>query len=145
MVDLRTQTVECLQQVLTANNTTFLPRHDYREACELALVMLNVQPARWNAKDRWYAPGATSNARWMTMLLYAPKMLAFHCQMEEFDDEYIRKLEKFVAFTSYVYIQYWIRASIGRDAPVLDLTLYKELLTVQDIFPEIVLFPPPKD
>ena len=58
-------------------------------------------------------------------LLYAPKMLTFSSQVEEFDDEYIRKLEKFVSFTScvYLYINYWICGSIGRDAPVLDLAL----------------------
>ena len=70
---MKRETVQCLQHILDEKDSKQLSRDDYREACELALVMLSVQPTRWGDKRRWCAPGAFNNVRWMAKLLYAPK------------------------------------------------------------------------
>ena len=134
---LKIETAEHLHQVLNGSGHKDIPRNDYREACELALIMLSEEPERWREKTRWQTPGAISNARWMAKIIYAPKMLAFSNQMKGWDEEFVSKLRDFVTFTSYVYVRYWMQASIGRDAPILDLTLYKELLQLQDLFPRM--------
>lgn len=50
--------VESLRHVLTQS----LPRDDYRESAELALLLLGQQPPRG---VHWLRPGAVHNARWM--------------------------------------------------------------------------------
>ena len=70
-------------------------------------------------------------------MLYAPKMLAFSSQMEGWDEDFKMKLTDFVTFTSYVDVKYWMQASHGRDAPILDLALYKELVQLQGLFPRM--------
>ena len=101
-------------------NSKYIPRDDYRESCELALVLLSQTPDRWLERDHWIAPGAVSNARWMSALLYAPKMFAFSGQITEWNKDFVDALEMFLTFTSLVYVRYWMQATIGRDAPVLD-------------------------
>ena len=93
--------------------------------------MMSAKPKRWQGQDRWKTPGASSHARWMSKIIYAPKMLAFSSQMQEWDEIFISKLQHFVTFTSYVYLKYWMQASQGRDAPILDIALHKELLQIQ--------------
>ena len=127
------ETVQYLNQVLDGSKCKGIGRNDYREACELALVMLSEEPERWREKDRWNIPGAISNARWMAKMLYAPKILAFSSQMEGWDEDFKMKLTDFVTFTSYVDMKYWMQASHGRDALILDLALYKELLQLQGL------------
>ena len=100
---MKRETVQCLQHILDEKDSKQLSRDDYREACELALVMLSVQPTRWGDKQRWCAPGAFNNVRWMAKLLYTPKMLAFSDQIEEWDESFKLQLQNFVTFTSYVY------------------------------------------
>ena len=100
MQKLKVETVQYLTKVLDGPNHKDIPRNDYREACELALVMLSAEPRRWTEKDRWHIPGAISNARWMAKIIYAPKMLAFSNQIEGWDEEFVLKLTDFVAFIS---------------------------------------------
>ena len=119
----KNKTISLFQDVHCQEDSK-LPRDDYKESCELALIMLSVKPHRWLKKDHWLSPGAFSNARWMASLLYAPKMLAFGQQMENWSEEYMNKIEKFVTFTSLLYVRYWIQSANGRDAPYLDLFFF---------------------
>ena len=75
--DLKVASIGIISSILKEGDR--LPRDDYRESGELALVMLGENPKRWD-KPRWCKPGAFHHARWMHLLLYAPKMYAFHNQ-----------------------------------------------------------------
>ena len=101
------------------------------------MVLLSLIPDRWLERDRWIAPGAVSNARWMSALLYAPKMFAFSGQITEWNKDFVNALEMFLTFTSLVYVRYWMQATIGRDAPVLDLALFKELFDLRNFLPNV--------
>ena len=117
------KTISVLQDVLSCEKSK-LPRDDYMESCELALIMLSVKPHRWLKKDHWLSPGVFNNARWMAALLYAPKMLAFGRQLENWTEEYLKKIEQFVTFISLLYMRYWIQSANGRDAPYHDLAFF---------------------
>lgn len=130
------ETVQHLNQILDGSNHKYIPRNDYREACELTLIMLSDEPERWREKDRWRVPGAISNARWMAKIIYAPKMMAFPNQMEGWDEDFVLKLRDRNIHVLCVHkildaSNHWQRCS------VFDLALYKELLQLQEIFPRI--------
>ena len=116
-----------LKSILEEENTRGkLPRDDYRESGELALVMLGVLPKRWD-KPRWAACGAFHHARWMHLLMYGPKMLAFHDQCSWIDEDFLVKLEKFVLYRSLIHVRYWLMATWGSDQPYLMLCFYQDL------------------
>ena len=61
---MKETSIAFLTSLLTNPNTRDqIPRDDYREAFELALVMLGSPPARWTEESRWRKCGATSHAR----------------------------------------------------------------------------------
>ena len=61
---MRESSISFLNSLLTnPNSKDQIPREDYREAFELALVMLDSPPPRWKAEARWRKCGATSHAR----------------------------------------------------------------------------------
>ena len=61
---LKAKVIQWLVALLTnPNSKEQIPRNDYREAFELALVMLGVVPPRWREVARWRKCGNTSHAR----------------------------------------------------------------------------------
>ena len=135
--DMKESTISLLKKLLaTLKDMSVFPRTDYREACELALMMLGSPPDRWGCEDHWASCGATHHARWMHLLLYGPKMLAFGSQIGS-PPEFLRKLEVFVSYTSLIHIRYWMRAGWGRDLPVLTLSLFRDIVAFSSIDPEL--------
>ena len=71
-------------------------------------------------------PGAAHHARWMPSILYPAKMYAFSAQTA-YDDNTIQKLERMNKFNALFYVNKWLSASVGADAPFNDLQLWHEL------------------
>ena len=87
----------------------------------------------------WKKPGPTHHARWMSVLLYCPKMYAFSDQIEDYDPVMVKKLEEVLTFTSLIYSKYWMCLPKGRDAPVLDLQLFKDFVSLRDVMPAVAV------
>lgn len=102
-------------------------RDDYKECIELVLVVLGVTPPNFTFKK----PGAYHKARWMAHILYGLKIFLFRHQLKRSADQK-KRLDRFAHFTSFVYIKHWVLASSARDAPCMDLILYKDLLQYQE-------------
>ncbi|KAG7171644.1 hypothetical protein Hamer_G014784 [Homarus americanus] len=82
-------------------------REDYREAAELTLLVLGVNPPRGT---HFLRPGACHHARWMAKIIYYLKIYMFSHQLE---------------------------LSIAEDAPVNDLQLHHELLRYRAVDCEV--------
>lgn len=93
-------------------------RDDYREAAELALMLLGA-----DQKFGFRKPAGDSNARWLAKFLYAAKnyMLVKH------ERAFARKLEQFLIFCVYVYLPAWYQAPFIQEAVVSDLQLARDL------------------
>ena len=64
MEAMRRKVIRLLTALLTnPNSKEQIPRDDFREAFELALVMLGSPPPRWSERSRWRKCGNTSHAR----------------------------------------------------------------------------------
>ena len=64
MEAMRRKVIRLLTALLTnPNSKEQIPRDDFREAFELALVMLGSPPPRWSERRRWRKCGNTSHAR----------------------------------------------------------------------------------
>jgi hypothetical protein len=94
-------------------------RGDYKEAAELALYLLGGPEPKV-----WKTCGANHHARWMSHLLYAPKMFIFK---EDLLDSDIAKLKIFLTFSSVIYVKAWLEATKGSDAPINDIHLFNDL------------------
>ena len=103
-------------------------RDDYKENLELVLVVLGILPEKFSFKK----PGAVHKARWMAPMLYGLKMFLFRNELKTSAKEQ-KKLERFVTFVCFIYIEHWVNASNASDAPFIDLSRYKNLLCYQEI------------
>ena len=54
-----------------------------------------------------------------------------------YDQDYTSQLLGMVRFNSLIYVPYWLTASIGADAPINDLILYKKLLKYKELDAEV--------
>lgn len=104
-----------------------LPRDDYRELLELALIFLGETPPR-GVKFR--APGAFHHARWMSKLLYVFKIYVFRQQFELTISENSSCLE-FGLFAALIYMKSWITCPNVIDAPYNDLQLIQNIITYE--------------
>lgn len=107
----KAKTVELLRKTERA------VREDHREAVQIGLLMLGEISSQ---NFSWRKPGAFHHARWMSHLLYVPKMLAFSKECG-YDEDYISKLETFVLYTSLFYLPHWINCKLATEAPQMDL------------------------
>ena len=105
-------------------------RDDYRELAECAVILLGETPP--SGKITWRKPGACHKARFCSFGIYSLKALAF-AQQFEWDEETIAGLTQFCNFTTTIYIPYFLASSIGSDATVNDLELYKKLFAYKSI------------
>ncbi|KAJ6634641.1 hypothetical protein Bhyg_13217 [Pseudolycoriella hygida] len=124
---LRLETVECLQQILSDDNS-YTPRDDYRELIDLTLIILGVQ----NKKYKIRIPGALHHARWMCKVIYAFKMYLLR-EQHQFSEGLQKSLQDFCLFCSLMYVKYWILCPLFPDAAVNDLTFYKNLKSYEEI------------
>ncbi|KAK6190395.1 hypothetical protein SNE40_002275 [Patella caerulea] len=103
--------------VLFLQSCVSFVRDDYQEAVQLGLVMLGAIDAETYT---WHRPGTFHHARWMSHLLYVPKMLSFADECG-YDTDMVEKLSVFVLYTSLFYLPYWLRVNSATDAPMNDL------------------------
>ena len=121
---IKEDVIASLKRILSVpDSKAALPRDDYRESAELMLILLGETPERGN---HWMRPGAAHHARWMPSILYPAKMYAFSAQTA-YDDNTIQKLERMNKFNALFYVNKWLSASVGADAPFNDLQLWHEL------------------
>ena len=106
-----------------------IPREDYRELLELAILFLGKVPPRG---VRFRMPGAFHHARWMAKLLYVLKLNLFRKQFQLTPRESHSCLE-FGLFIALVYIRPWITCTNSCDAPTNDLNLVRAVVTYRSI------------
>ena len=103
------------------------PRDDYKECLELILVILGSPPKDFNFK----ACGAFHKARWMAPLIYGLKMFLFRSSLPKSiakTEAYLAKLEQFIVFACFYYVEYWFTAPLAGEAVNMDLKFYKQML-----------------
>ena len=100
------------------------------------MVMFGITPKRWD-KPRWQSCGAFSHARWMHLLLFAPKMLAFSEQIDWIDETFVKQLERFLTYTTYIHVRFWLTVSRTVDQPFLQLSLIHELMDFRSVDQEL--------
>ena len=83
---------------------------------------------------RFYRPGAMHKARWMAKLLYAIKMVLLGSIIQRdlpkgqiFARGQLVKLKRFVLFTVFYYVPWWLTSPISSSAPKNDLLLIRSL------------------
>ena len=123
--------MELARLLTTRNRKDILPRDDYRELLELALL---VNPFAAPAKHTIKKPGAHNKARWMCVCVYCLKMFWFQDQpILGYSADFKASLLRFVKFLLLIYIPYWFKVTLSSDAAVHDLNLYKQLLQYNNI------------
>ena len=109
-------------------------RDDYRELAECALVLLGETPP--SGKIVWKKPGACHKARFCAFGIYSLKALAFSRQLN-LDAETVKLLKQFCSFIAVVYVPHFLASSIGSDAAVNDLQLFKKLFEYRKVDPQL--------
>ena len=109
-------------------------RDDYRELAECAVLLLGETPP--SGKIVWRKPGACHKARFCAFGIYSLKALAF-AQQFDWDEDTITGLKQFCGFTTTIYIPHFLSSSIGCDATVNDLELFKKLFAYRSIDPQL--------
>ena len=107
-------------------------RDDYKELVETSMVLLGETPLNFT----WKKPGAAHKARFCAVGIYINKALAFSAQLD-FDRKFVKALTRVATFITTIYVPYFISASIGCDAPVNDLQLFKNLKLYSESDPEV--------
>ncbi|KAG7165322.1 hypothetical protein Hamer_G007126 [Homarus americanus] len=108
-------------------------REDYREAAELTLLVLGVNPPRGT---HFLRPGACHHARWMAKIIYYLKIYMFSHQLE-LSSYLCVKLQRMAIFVSLLYTPAWLKSPVAEDAPVNDLQLHQELLRYRAVDCEV--------
>ena len=104
----------------------FIPREDYRELCELALMILGEWTLPSGKNFTFKAPGAYHMARWMAKIIYCFKIYLFRDQFQMTPSEE-KSLKEFGIFCSLIYVKAWISCPLASDAPINDLFLYRQI------------------
>ena len=119
------------REVITRRNrrNELTVRDDYRELVELGMLLLGELPP---GGMTWKKPGATHKARFCNFGIYICKTFAFSDQLDIGEEEK-ENLACLVYFMCTLYIPFFVSGSIGSDAPVNDLELYKKLIHFSSI------------
>lgn len=117
----KSATVQTLREALDKKGT-YLPRDDYKEFCELTLIILGEEIPDYKFKR----PGAYHHARWMSKVIYCLKMYIFRKQMG-YSKDICDNLNDFCLFVGLIYSRYWIQCPLTCDAPLNDLNMYNDL------------------
>ena len=101
-----------------------------RELPTLALLLLGVKPP---FPFSYMKPGPSHKARFMAFCLHCLKMLLFIRQLDLDEWTWTREgLVRLGMFFVLIYIPYFLKASIGADAALNDLSLFKQLVDYID-------------
>ena len=146
--------IELFTNILTKKNVNeeLFVRQDYRELCEIALVMVGGE-LPGGKEIVWLVPGAAHKARFMAFALCGFKILAFshlpevreRCfskkvgrQKEKiFDESTLGNLWRWGRYAIQHYVPSFLLASLGRDAPSNDLNLFKATLLYRNVDPVV--------
>ena len=107
-------------------------RGDYKELAELALLYLNDTDTKANF-TKFLKPGALHSARFMALILYSVKIVLLSPAISELPKgavltaSQLQRLQRFVQFTIYVYVLWWLTASFLASAPLHDISLILSL------------------
>ena len=129
------------------NNEIFV-RGDYREVALISRFMIAGE-LRGGEKMKWSPPSSTSKARFLAQGLCSQKLLAFSKSQivkEKIfsnrvnvgtekkkkwilveDTELLARLKRYTNYAVRFYVQYFLTASMGIEAAVTDLKLFKDL------------------
>lgn len=129
----RDDVVHELTKLLSGDGKKAMPRDDYRECAENALIILSHTCSN---DARAKKPGAMHHARWMACNLYAGKMFMYSEQMH-YDSETVDKLERLNVFLQLFYVPLWLKATSACDAPILDLELFHDMMDFRTVDSEI--------
>lgn len=114
-----------------SGESSYMPREDYREICELCLIVLGFEVPN-KPLYHFRAPGAYHMARWMAKVIYCFKIYLFREQFKLTENE--RKgLAEFCLFASHIYVAAWVVCPIPADAPINDLSLVKAIIKFSKI------------
>lgn len=105
-------------------------RKDYREAAELALVLLGQEVTSFKK------PGGDSNARWMAKFLYSAKAYLFSHQIG-LNNKDRNNIAIFLVFCVYVYLPAWFKTPFICEAAVTDLQFANSLAWFKKIRPDM--------
>lgn len=117
--DFRENAIKILHEQIESKMT----RDDYAELTDLALKFFGQSDTE---KKGFMVPSAMGNARWMQKAIYSLKTYLFRNQIQ-ITDRAIKRLERFSAFVSAVYVKYWNRSTNLFEAPINNLEFLKEL------------------
>jgi hypothetical protein len=113
-------------QPYLSNETSYIPREDYKEMIELCLLVLGF-PLPDDAKQYHFRlPGAYHMARWMAKVIYCMKIYLFRNQFKLTAHE-MKSLSEFCMFAAHIYVPAWIACPVASDAPVNDLMLFRRI------------------
>ena len=99
-------------------------RKDYRELCELALIINGGDHTKIIVRP----PGAQHHARWMAKIIYTLKIAIYKDQLKNiFASEFLENIEILAIFLSIFYVPYWFAVPSATDAPLLDLEMLSTL------------------
>ena len=129
----RDDVVDELTKLLSGNGKKAMPRDDYRECAENALLILG-HTCTDDARPK--KPGAMHHARWMVCNLYAAKMLMYSEQMH-YDSVTVDKLQRLNIFLQLFYVPLWLNATSACNAPMIDLQLFHDMMDFRTIDREI--------
>ena len=151
-VENKEELIDLFTNILTKYNVNgeLFIREDYRELCEISLVMLGGDLPH-NKVMRWRAPGAAHKARFMAFALCSLKILAFsHLQEVRdacfsksvkkklvYEEQTLENLWRWGQYAIKFYVPSFLLATLGRDAPSNDLNLYKSTLQYREVDPEL--------
>ena len=120
-------------------NLKLLPRCDYKEYLELALLFLGGSIDR--KKGYIYQiqrPGADHHARWMSKAIYILKLSLLQHQIDEIHwQTKKKKIHKMALFVVFIYLKAWSNSPSLTSAAKNDLELYKLLLKFKKIHTKI--------
>ena len=149
--ELKDKSIEFLKNILSVpNKKEQFPTDNYQDIAELSLAV-HGEGHQVPGGFRLKKPGAFHKARFMANVIYGSQMfLLQNSQVDEeiasssrvdfdfeFDDEYKSCLERFVKFTSLIYVPYFLVAPVGADAAFRDLELFKNLVRFREIDIEV--------
>ena len=111
-------------------------RGDYKELVDLMLLYLGEGQESF---DGFIRPGALHKARWMAKLLYAMKIVLLRSKIfglpkgAVFSAQQSEKLQRFILFSVFCYVPWWLTSPVASACPLNDLNLIKALNTYKEI------------
>lgn len=126
-----------MKSVLKRKNT---PRDDYKELIELTAFYLQEDISDVHREFRFLGCGPMHKARWMAKLIYAIKIsllseeiLALPLGHSICSRKQINKIERFVKFVVFIYVQWWVECGSSEDAPCNDAKLLQKIICYKEI------------